>query len=51
MIMEDTIVETDESFNVTVSGPDISLIGEPARVIISDDDGTYNHTEHGCRAE
>lgn len=42
MIMEDTIVEADEFFNVTLSSSDrIDLEGGPARVVIRDDDSMF----------
>lgn len=38
-ILTDVIVEADEFFTVTITDPDIDLVGGPARVVISDDDG------------
>ena len=38
-IMTDFIVETDEFITLMITGSDLNFIGEPARVVINDDDG------------
>lgn len=40
IILDDTIVETDEFITLTITGSDsLNFTGGPARVVIRDDDG------------